>query len=309
LTEALRGVMWYGHRHPEFQLTRDQDWIRNTGVLVLRVYIRPNEWGEFTCAPEEVEPLLSPNGPVRMVVMKVGEKREHLDDPRKIVRAFEGGHGPRFIKSWSDLVDEYSNTVTFYLQFGNEPDQYFDQGKPGHPAPPEEGATYRNLAIEMYKRLANNACGDVSRAWRERYPAMKWSIAIPAVSRQYMDNVLRHTSREENNPGCSDDLDAGSVLDYYDVVSPHLYCEREFPDPGTPGESWAMFQTLLEMPSVKEIILTEIGINGGTWEQKIEAVNALYRQHLDHHKVVAACWYHLGRIPHPNYEVRSEWQL
>jgi hypothetical protein len=124
-----------------------------------------------------------------------------------------------------------------------------------------------------------------------------------------MGNVLQHTPWEANDPGCGDDLDSGAVQDYYDAVCPHLYCERTFPDPGTPGESWEMFQILKSMPSVKEIILTEIGVNGGTWEQKIEAVNTLYRQHLDHTRVIAACWYHLGRIPHPNYEVQAEWQL
>lgn len=207
--------------------------------------------------------------------------------------------------SYADLYNAFPN-VTFYVEFGNEPDNFYDS----------TASYYRYQAIAAYKQLWNNACNNVAVPWSQKYSRLKWAIAMPAHDYNYMSTVIQWQAFSSNTPGCNDDLNAGGVRDYYNVLTPHMYSDNSFGDAGTPSGQVSIYNFLLSDQCTKGIIVTEVGVHdGGGFPTK--CTNALQQEittyMAPYAKVNGYAWFYLGNTGDSdwvaNYQIPNETSL
>lgn len=282
-----------------------QSWITDADVQLLRVGMLDSDCND----PAGLVPVLYPNGPVTTVVLEAGANQSDLYW-NNIQNNFERKHGVFYngqYWSYADLYNDFPN-VTFYLEFGNEPDNFFGSS-------PNDGWQFRYQALATYKQLEHNACNNVAEAWDLKYPNLKWAIAAPASSLTYLQNEIQFESFQQNTPGCNDDLNAGGVRDYYDVVTPHLYSENTLPDGGTPTNQLTIYNDLVKDPYTKGIIVDEMGVHdGGGWPSKCSVLQNQVNTYLaPYAKVDGYAWFYLGGTNNTdwqtNYQIPNEADL
>jgi len=99
----------------------------------------------------------------------------------------------------------------------------------------------------VYSELATNSYGHVAQSWRQKYPALKWAVAV-GLNNQAMQVHLQWQSTD------------GGVRDKYDYVAYHVYADADMrcPQPIYVNP----YNYLLNDQYTKGIVLSEFGING-----------------------------------------------
>jgi hypothetical protein len=143
--------------------------------------------------------------------------------------------------SYASLLDRYPH-VNWWIEIGNEPNLHGINGW-----------SARWWALALYKELALNHLGHIDQPWRSKYRNLHWTVSLPTKFSE-AENMLVW----QNNHG-RDNLGDGSIIDYYDAISCHLYGDKNVL---SFNYDWpAIYEMLLENKYVRRIHITEMGIN------------------------------------------------
>jgi hypothetical protein len=192
----------------------------------------------FSTDPSDVRALLQ-LGTIETVILRTADGLRGYD--YKVIQATIEQPGGIAGYSYADLMHEFPQ-INWWIEIGNEPNL--------HGVAPWIA---RWWALAAYKELALNYLGHIDRPWREKYPMLKWMFSLPT---DYEESLILMQWLDHDG---QDDVGDGGALDYYDAVGAHLYGDYEVI---SRNYDWPkIYDYLLASPYVKEIFITEMGIN------------------------------------------------
>lgn len=139
---------------------------------------------------------------------------------------------------WGQLVTSHPE-VEWVLTIGNEPSVDL---------PNMDSWGQRWWMIAVYQELANNAYGHLDQGWRQKYPNLKWGVA---VGTDY-NSMLVHIQWLPSD---------GGIRDYYDIIVVHVYGENSLTDNVGGPRSYDVYQYLINDPFTKAVFIGEMGIH------------------------------------------------
>lgn len=193
-----------------------------------------DDWDSYT--PGDIAPRLG--NPIWHVYLRTAGGADGYSW-QWIVTHFEGN-------GWGQMVRAHPE-IEWTLVIGNEPTLDFT-------ATDAWGQRWWMLAV--YRELALNVYGHIDQAWRDKYPAMKWGVAV-GIS---YDATQVHLQWEPGD---------GGIRDYYDVITCHLYGETSLTEY---NDMTSVYNQLMNDPYTKGVVVNEAGINssGYSMDTKVQ---------------------------------------
>jgi hypothetical protein len=177
--------------------------------------------------------------------------------------------------SYADLVKKHPD-LNWWIEIGNEPN-----------LAGIDPWVARWWSLAIVKELRINYLGHINKSWGEKYPQLHWTVSLPTSLADTKTMLLWL-----DNHG-KDDIGDGSIIDYYDAISCHLYGDFQVI---SRNYDWpAIYDLLLDNKYVKKIHITEMGINDKatpTYTKCQRYSQFIYRAPL---KVDLCTVWHLGR--------------